>query len=799
MSSAPPPIWRTLRARLLFASLFIEAVMLAILVSNSVRLIEEHLIRQAENRIAAIELAYKTAITVPLASRDYATLRDILEGWRSAQDIEYIAVTDRDGRLISALGWSNDTPLPTPSALRDGGATIHIAFNVDFHGLNYGQVQYGLSSAFLSDARQMLFEQSILIALLELTFTFILLLITGYWLTRNFTQLADASQKMADGDLNIRLTLRGNDEVTQVAHSFNAMASAIQARMAEMQHNEQRFRAIADYTYGWENWFGADGRLEWVNPAVKSLTGHSVASCMAMVDFPLPLVVEEDRQKIIEQQQRALAGESGEELEFRITTREGEILWVAMAWRPIYDSNGESLGYRSSIRDITAQHFAREELAYAATHDTLTSLHNRRAFEVELARQLKLEQSAQITVFYIDLDQFKLVNDTCGHTAGDHLLQHLAARMKSNFNFGFVARLGGDEFGMILSQVSSEEAQFRAQQIIDEIRGLPFIWDGHAFHLGASIGISQSSPSLNGVTELLMAADTACYAAKELGRNRAQLYRSSDQYFQQRQRDHLSINQINDALADNRLILYAQRILPLRDNLLPYAEVLVRMVDEDGEIIPPGRFLPAAERYALVPLIDRWVIEESFRQLHRWQQQGMPPIKLNINLSGVTLADPGLTLFIQEMVARYTISPQQIGFEITESSAISQIDLALAFFDFCRSQGFCLALDDFGSGLSSFGYLKKFRVESLKIDGMFVRNAHQDPDDRAVIEAIVRLSQLRNLRTVAEFVSSEEILQVVKRLGVDYAQGFVLHTPEPLVNLMCEQSLANPVTGSVER
>lgn len=777
-------IFRSLRTRLLLVSLLIEGGMLAILVGNSMRLIQEHMTRQAEVRIQAMELAYKTAVAGPMAARDYATLRDILEGWKSAEDISYLAATDQQGKFLVTVGWPQQTPLPEPTCLSDGGDTIHVVLEVDFQGMRYGRVHYGLSAAFLKEASSMLLQQSVLIALLEMSLTFFLLLATGYWLTRDFVALAEASQRMAAGDFDVRLELHGDDEVTAVSRGFNTMAANVQARMAELKESERNSRAIADYTYAWENWFGPDGKLRWINPAVERMTGYSVRDCMHMNQFPLPLVHAPDRHLVAHQHQMALAGETGQDLEFRIETRDGRVVWMALSWQPIFVEDNESLGYRSSVRDITVQHFAHEELAYAASHDTLTGLYNRRAFEMELTRELDTRLPGKVIVFYIDLDQFKLVNDSSGHTAGDSLLQHLARVMQARFSFGFLARLGGDEFGMVLCDMPLEEAERRAQHVIDDIRSLPFVWEDRTFRIGASIGIAQSSMELRTITDLLMAADTACYAAKERGRNRIQVYLPSDQYFQQRQLDFLSLSQISDALGAGRMELHAQRIVSLKPDLPDYAEVLVRMKSEDGSLIQPGRFIPAAERYGLIPLIDRWVIEHSLIQLREWRQAGKPLFKLNINLSGLTLADPGLAEFIAHMTDRYEISPATLGFEITESCAIAQLDLALGFFDFCQKKGFTLALDDFGSGLSSFGYLKRFKVQTLKIDGMFVRNVDYDLDDRAVVDSMVRLSQLRKLMTVAEFVTSQDVLAVVKALDVDYAQGYALHIPEPLTNLM---------------
>jgi diguanylate cyclase (GGDEF)-like protein/PAS domain S-box-containing protein len=777
-------LFHSLRVRLLLVSLLVEAIVLALLVGNSVRLIQQNLLEQAELRMQAVELAYKTAVAVPLAARDYSTLRDIIAGWQHADGVPYIAVTDPAGKVLSSVGWDAARPLPAPTSLRDGGDVIHVVFDVVYAGTRYGQVHYGLSTAFLGNARTVLFEQNIVIALLGLAATFLLLLATGTWLMRDFAALAIASEKISEGQFDVRVSLRGDDEVAAVARSFNAMAEAVETRLAEIRDSEQRFRAIADYTYAWENWFGPDGKLRWVNPAVERMTGYSVRDCMAMVDFPLPLTHATDRELIRHQRDQALAGQIGQDLEFRIDTRDGRTIWVAMAWQPIFTDSGASLGYRASVRDITLQHFAREELAYAAAHDALTGLNNRRAFEQELNTELTNNAPGEVIVFYIDLDQFKLVNDTSGHTAGDALLQHLARVMQARFSFGFVARLGGDEFGMVLCNLPLAEAERRAQHVIDDIRSLPFVWEGRSFRIGASIGIAQSSLELKTVTDLLMAADTACYTAKERGRNRAQVYLPTDAYFQQRQLDFLSLSQISDALGAGRLELHGQRIVALHDGLDDYAEVLVRMRGDDGTLIPPGRFIPAAERYGLIPLIDRWVIEHAFGQLSAWRQAGRAAPKLNINLSGLTLADPGLADFIRHAFKVSNIPSASVGFEITESCAIAQIDRALAFFAFCREIGCDLALDDFGSGLSSFGYLKRFSVQTLKIDGMFVRNADQDSDDRAVIESMVRLASLKKLHTVAEFVVNDKVLDTVRQLGVDYAQGYALHVPEPLVNLV---------------
>ncbi len=777
-------LFHSLRSKLLLASLLIELAMLTVLVGNSMRLIGQHLEHQLEVRVQAIELAYKTALAVPLASRDYATLRDIIDGWRKAEDVRYLAVTDPQGKIIAAAGWDRDRPLPAASSAGLPGDVRHVVMRVDYQGQVYGSLHYGLSTAYIQAARDQLFEQGALIAVVELALSLLLLSFTGYWLTRHLVTLAAASARVADGDYSVRLDYRTGDEVGTLAGNFNAMTDAVRQRIDALSDKEQRFRAIADYTYAWESWIGPDGRLRWVNPAVERLTGYSVQECMHLPDFPLPLVYSEDCELLRRQHRQALDGQTGQDLEFRLQCKDGRTIWVAMAWQPIFAEDGSSLGYRSSVRDITMQHFVTEELAFHASHDPLTGLYNRRAFEAQLQKCLEeyaVEPGVSVTVLYVDLDQFKAVNDSCGHAAGDTLLQQLAHLMQAKFAFGYLARLGGDEFGMIMQGCPTDEALRRAQRMIDDIRAMPFAWEDKVFRVGASIGIVQSTAGLHSVTDLLIAADTACYAAKERGRNRAQVFIPNDDYFRARQQEFLSLPQIAAALEEERFLLYHQRIMPLRPELPPHLEVLIRMQGDNGSIIAPGAFIPAAERYNLMPLIDRWVIENVCRRLQQWQQQGVAQMPgVAINLSGSTLGEDTLPTFIRDTFAKYAIDPAWICFEITESCAIAQLDRAFAFIEFVHGIGAKLSLDDFGSGLSSFGYLKQFKVDYLKIDGMFVKNLDRDAADRAVVESMVKVARVHGLHTIAEFVGNEAVLQEVRDLGVDYAQGYAVNVPEPL-------------------
>jgi PAS domain S-box-containing protein len=338
----------SLRGKLLLASVLVEIVMLALLVGNSVRLIQGHLEQQAAARVQAIELAYKTAVALPLASRDYATLRDILDGWRKADDVRYLVVTDKGGRILAASGWNEATPLPRPGP--GDGDMAHVRFAVDYLSQVYGYVQYGYSTAFIATAKRELLTQGSLIALTEIATTLVLLSLIGFWLTRHLTALMEASARVAQGDYGGRLKVASGDEVGQLAERFNRMADAVQSRIDALSDSEQRSRAIADYTYGWENWFAPDGRLRWVNPAVERVTGYSPAECQAMADYPLGLVHGDDLDLVRRCHDLGLSGKTGQDQEFRIRRKDGPTIWVAMSWQPIFAEDGTALGYRSSIR-----------------------------------------------------------------------------------------------------------------------------------------------------------------------------------------------------------------------------------------------------------------------------------------------------------------------------------------------------------------------------------------------------------------------------------------------------------------
>ncbi|MBU2478497.1 MAG: EAL domain-containing protein, partial [Gammaproteobacteria bacterium] len=388
------------------------------------------------------------------------------------------------------------------------------------------------------------------------------------------------------------------------------------------------------------------------------------------------------------------------------------------------------------------------------------------------------------TLCYLDLDQFKVVNDTCGHAAGDQLLHKLTAFLQSKLRKADVlARLGGDEFGLLLSHCQLDRAMEVAESLRETINEFRFQWQGKSFQIGVSIGLVELTQSLSSSAEALASADMACYAAKEDGRNRIHVYRPDDIELSRRREEMGMVSAVQRALADNQLELFAQVIVPVSAvEKIPHYEILVRMRDPEGNHISPGAFIPAAERFQLMSSIDRWVVSHSLRFAAAQARSGNP-VDLSINLSGQSLSEDQFLVFMTNEIVQSGVDPQRLCFEITETAAINNLVRAVRFMSSIRQLGCHFALDDFGSGMSSFGYLKNLPVDVLKIDGSFIKRLHENQVDQAMVKAIQEVARLMNMKTVAEFVENAEIFAVLQEIGIDQAQGYYLGKPEAVAVL----------------
>jgi diguanylate cyclase (GGDEF)-like protein/PAS domain S-box-containing protein len=466
--------------------------------------------------------------------------------------------------------------------------------------------------------------------------------------------------------------------------------------------------------------------------------------------------------------------------------RDGNELYIESTAAPIRDPVGNVTGGVLVFHDVSESRELNRRLSYAASHDILTELVNRREFENRLERALKSAKARETSyaVLYIDLDQFKIVNDACGHAAGDALLKQLGALLKSKIRWrDTLARLGGDEFGVLLESCTMDEALRTAETLRELISEFKFVWDERTFRLTASIGVVPITLATGDVASLLTAADSACAAAKDAGRNRVYSYQENDIDLMKRRREMQWAARISNALEDNRFELFRQTIQPLQPGLEAGAhyELLLRMRDEQGALVSPELFITAAERYGLTPSIDRWVITQAFRWLVSEADERERLFLCSINLSGQSLADEKFLPFVIDQFQTSGLDGTRICFEITETAAIASFSQANRFIHALKDRGCRFALDDFGTGLSSFSYLKHFPVDYLKIDGSFVKEILHDPIDREMVRSINEIGHLTGKQTIAEFAENAEIITMLRGIGVDYAQGYGVSEPQRLL------------------
>ena len=529
-----------------------------------------------------------------------------------------------------------------------------------------------------------------------------------------------------------------------------------------------------------------DGWVEYLNPVAEELTGWTTEKARGLPMQAILRMVNEGNRKLapnpiemVLREERTIEAAST----LLLVRNDGTEFPIMQSAAPIRARGGEITGVVLVLHDVSRERQYVAKLSYQASHDSLTGLINRGEFEGRLS--LALNSAAQLgrhhAVMYLDLDQFKVVNDTCGHAAGDQLMRQVTAVLQRRLREGdTLARLGGDEFGVLLENCAPDNALRIADGLRQTVMDCHFAWEARSFNIGVSIGLVNVADGMFTLTDVLSAADSACYMAKEKGRNRVQVYHAGDTELSMRQGEMEWIGRLQKALEEDRFVLYSQDIAVLDParKIEDHCEILIRMLDEKGELVPPMAFIPAAERYNLMPSIDRWVIRNAFAIIarQRAEKEGAPGI-FAINLSGASIGDERFLDYVREQFTHFAVPPKSICFEITETAAIARLDKATDFINQLKSLGCLFSLDDFGAGMSSFAYLKHLPVDFLKIDGGFVKDMADDPIDRAMVEAINSVGHVMGKKTIAEFVDGERVIRLLREMGVDYAQGYGVAKP----------------------
>ena len=616
---------------------------------------------------------------------------------------------------------------------------------------------------------------------------------------RKLGVLSASAVLIGQGNLDTVVPDLGSDEIGSLGKTLNQMRAQLQ-KFAAAEHasamaimeSEERFRDFAETAadFFWET--DAELRFCRLEGHFEMVTGKSPAAVMGQ-KFANFWSANEQNIAAIDQVETAInARQSFEDIQFYWDYSEQESRIIAFSGKPVSGGAGKPSGYRGSGHDITENQKLSNELLYQATHDSLTDLINRREFERRLRRLLETakENDSCHILCYLDLDQFKLINDSCGHLAGDELLRQIVAVLGVQLRArDTLARLGGDEFGILFEHCQMNDARTKAEKMRVQVDDFRFVWEGKIFKIGLSVGMVALTKENSDIDHVLRAVDAACYMAKEQGGNRVVVdQQDDDSHLSSRQDEIQWVARINRALDDDRFILYFQPIVRTGDpdsGDLHY-EILLRLVSEEGETIPPGAFIPSAERFNLSARLDQWVVQKTLNWLAAHPDHLQQLSLCSINLSGLSIGDADFKHFLLQQIEESQVPAEKICFEITETAAIRNLSMALKLIKSVKDLGCQIALDDFGSGLSSFGYLKKLPVDYLKIDGTFITEILTDSVDLAMVKSINEVGQLLGKQTIAEFVESEAIASKLKEIGFDFCQGYHYGKPRPLASLAAE-------------
>ena len=573
-----------------------------------------------------------------------------------------------------------------------------------------------------------------------------------------------------------------NGQVVRIMGTIVDITSRKKAEWA-LKESEARFHSLYDDNPARFMTIDRDGRILSINKFGAETIGYDSNDLVGKSIFDYLLAEDHVPAKGLLQ---AVTGEPGSlhRDEFRTRKKDGAVLWTSDTARMIKDTKGNDVILVVS-EDISETCKLADDLAFQATHDSLTGLINRREFERRLHHILEAAQTnkSHHALLYMDLDQFKIINDIYGHIAGDELLRQISTLLQKKIGAeDTLARLGGDEFGVLLVDADMKRAEVMSRTLCEVVENYLFFWKEKSYNIGVSIGVVPITEASGNSTNLLSAADRACYTAKDKGRNRIHVYREDDAELEKQHGEMEWANRIKNALTEDRLHLFFQPIAPINGKTQAgeHYELLLRLEDEEGTMVSSAEFLPAAERYSLITKIDTWVIDSAFAWFTKNPRELDKLSLCAINLSGTTLSDESFLEFVTSKFDTSVIPPEKICFEITETAAITHLSSTMRFMQVLQVRGCKFSLDDFGSGLSSFAYLKNLPVDYLKIDGAFVKDIVEDPVYLALVKSINDIGHVMGKKTIAEFVENDAILGKLQEIGVDFYQGYGIGRPQSI-------------------
>ena len=657
----------------------------------------------------------------------------------------------------------------------------------DINGRNIGIWYVGASNQYVNEIFVHSMWNITSTIVLNLLMVLLILLFITKFIVKPIRGLAAAANRLALGDLDTEIKVQREDEIGYLARTFERMRVERKKAEKELRAAHQQLLDIIEFLPDATFVIDQEKKVIAWNRAIEEMTGvpkekiigkDNYASILPFYNSQETILVDmlflnnkENKGNAINDKEKVLSKE------FFLPAKDqgGEGTYLLVTAGPLFNNDGKLVGAIKSIRNITHEKLAEKKLRYLATHDALTGLPNRLFFEETISRAVAKAKRGQVSaILFIDLDNFKVVNDTLGHEAGDSLLVSLSGILKNNIREGdLLARLGGDEFVVLLDGASTEEAILVAEKLRSLIneRELCLVHYKYCFNISLSIGIAIIDGCLS-VHKLLSLADTALYKAKEGGRNRVVFLQAFEDEANCLSEANNMVTLIKTALKEDRFVLYYQPVVSVKTGQTMHYEVLVRLLKENDELIYPGNFIPIAESFGLMNQIDWWVVKSSLEVL-----ASQPSLKLFVNLSAVSLSDDALLEYIENTLSSNNIAPQRLGFEVTETVAVKDLRRASNWITRLKRVGCQFALDDFGTGFSSFSYLKKLPIDYIKIDGSFIRNLHQDSTQYAFVQAINTVAQTLEKKTVAEFVENIDDLEKLRELQIDYAQGYYIGKP----------------------